>query len=70
MLHGEPLLQPEFAWPEGSGADPDTVKRYEEVVAPVMRVIVQVGLWIWLAGAGYSVLSKAVKLVRRTIGAS
>jgi len=31
---------------------------------------VQVVLWIWLAGVGFGVLSEAVKLVRRTIGAS
>jgi len=64
MIHGEPLLQPGQAWPEGSGADPDTVERFEKIVAPVVRVIVQAGLWIWLVVAGYGVLSKAAKLIR------
>ena len=65
MTQGDPLLQPEFAWPEGSSVDSNTVERFEKVVAPVLRVTVRVGLWIWLVVAGYSALSKTAKLIRR-----
>jgi hypothetical protein len=65
MIHGEPLMQPDFVGMGGAVSDPEVVERFEEVVAPIVRVILRAGLWVWLIVAGYSALAKAVKMLRR-----
>jgi hypothetical protein len=46
MIHGEPLMRPDFVGMGGAVSDPEVVERFEEVVAPIVRVVLRAGLWV------------------------